>query len=598
VRPLEIVHARLDARPELSPPAASRATLDDVRSRLRALLLSSALLALSLPAAASAAPIPSDFFGVSSPELISRTATERAPVLADQQAAGVRVIRQLFDWSAIEPTKGSFSWTSTDSFMTSTARAGMEVLPVVLYSPTWASSCPSSTAPPPRQCRPASNSDYGAFLVTLIGRYGPDGSFWRSNPTLPKVPVTAWQIWNEPNFPSFWGGTPNAAEYADMLKTVAPLIRAADPHAEIVSAGMPDSLVRTAIRLVPYVNALYAAGVKGTFDDMGLHIYNNTPDLSVGLVEQVRAIMNAGGDNAAPIWVTEWGWASSGAPSRFTLDLAGQAANTDALMGKLVARHAELNVRGLIEYLWRDGTPQSNTTDVWSNHLGMVFDDYTHKPAWDAFRNRAIDTTPPDTIMSGAPLGIVLPGPQSIAFSASEAGSDLDCSLDGAPFSACTSPYSAPTLPLGVHTFSVRATDPYGNVDPTPAVAQWTAAMPPPVYDPRAIQSSASSMAKSLGRLDLRKLAKKKSVALKMLWPGPGLMTIVMRSGGKTMGRGASALGGAGQGSVTVRFTSTGRKLLKRSKRLRVTLSQTFDPSAFGSATLTSSVGFTLKQRR
>src|SRR5919201_4757781 len=197
--------------------------------------------------------------------------------------------------------------------MTGAARAGLEVLPVVLYSPTWASNCPSASAP--KQCPPANDSDFGDFLVTLIKRYGPSGSFWTSNPTVPKLPVTAWQIWNEPNFPSFWGGAPDPAGYAQMLIAVAPTIRAADPHAEIVSAGMPDSLVRTAIRLVPYVTALYADGVKGTFDDMGLHIYNNTPDLAVGLVEQVRSIMSANGDSAVPIWVTEWGWASAGAPS-------------------------------------------------------------------------------------------------------------------------------------------------------------------------------------------------------------------------------------------------------------------------------------------
>jgi hypothetical protein len=73
---------------------------------------------------------------------------------------------------------------------------------------------------------------------------------------------------------------------------------------------------------------------------------------------------------------------------------------------------------------------------------------------------------------------------------------------------------------------------------------------------------------------------------------------VVMKTSGKTLGRGSAALGGAGQGTVSVRFTSTGRKLLKRSKRLRVTLSQTFDPSAFGSATLSSSAGFTLKKSR
>ncbi|MGZ4199306.1 MAG: hypothetical protein ACXVP1_03900, partial [Thermoleophilia bacterium] len=222
---------------------------------------------------ASAAPLPNDFFGVSSPDLIGLTPAQRVPVLADQQAAGVRLLRQLFDWSAIEASKGSYSWDAVDSFMASAATADMEVLPVVLYSPTWASSCPTYSAP--KQCPPLNFADYGAFLVTLIGRYGPNGSFWQSNPGVPKHPVTAWQIWNEPNFPSFWG-TPDAAAYARMLNTVAPLIRAADPHAEIVSAGMPDSLVSTATRLVPYVTALYANGAKGSFDALALHIYDDT----------------------------------------------------------------------------------------------------------------------------------------------------------------------------------------------------------------------------------------------------------------------------------------------------------------------------------
>jgi hypothetical protein len=566
-----------------------------VRSRLRAPLLSSALLALSLPAAASAAPIPSDFFGVSSPDLTGLSQAQAAPILSDQRAAGVRVLRQLFDWAHMEPSKGSYSWSSTDAFVANAARGGMEVLPVMVYSPTWASTCP--TASRPQLCPPTNNTDLGNFVVAAVRRYGPAGTFWSSNPTVPKLPISAWQIWNEPNVTVWWGGAPNAAQYVQMLFTVTPMIKAADPHAEVVTAGMPDNLNRGSIRLADYVSQLYANGVKGTFDTVGVHGYDETPDGSVGLVQQVRSVMNANGDNS-PIWITEVGWGSSGKPYRFTTDLVGQDANFDSLLGQLVARHAELGVRGVIQYLWHDSSPQENVTDSWDKHSGLVFQDYSHKPAWDAFQRRAIDTTPPDTGLTAPPLGTVLPGPQTISFSASEAGSDLDCSLDGAPFSACASPYSVPTLPLGVHTFSVRATDPYGNVDPTPAVAQWTAAVPPPVYDPRAIQASASSMARSLGKLDLRKLARKKSVALKMLWPGPGLMTVVMKSSGKTMGRGASALGGAGQGSVTLRFTSRGRKLLKRSKRLRVTLSQTFDPSAFGSATLTSSAGFTLKKRR
>jgi hypothetical protein len=57
-------------------------------------------------------------------------------------------------------------------------------------------------------------------------------------------------------------------------------------------------------------------------------------------------------------------------------------------------------------------------------------------------------------------------------FSATEPGSTFECSQDGKPFAPCTSPttYKAKK---GKHTFDVRAKDAAGNVDPTPAHAEF-----------------------------------------------------------------------------------------------------------------------------
>jgi hypothetical protein len=55
-----------------------------------------------------------------------------------------------------------------------------------------------------------------------------------------------------------------------------------------------------------------------------------------------------------------------------------------------------------------------------------------------------------------------------------EAGASFACSLDGAAFAACTSPQLYNGLAEGPHTFAVRATDPTGNTDPTPATGAWT----------------------------------------------------------------------------------------------------------------------------
>ena len=59
-------------------------------------------------------------------------------------------------------------------------------------------------------------------------------------------------------------------------------------------------------------------------------------------------------------------------------------------------------------------------------------------------------------------------------FEADEAGSTFECSLDGAAFSACSSPETYLGLGPGARLFETRAIDPAGNVDSTPASYGWT----------------------------------------------------------------------------------------------------------------------------
>jgi hypothetical protein len=76
----------------------------------------------------------------------------------------------------------------------------------------------------------------------------------------------------------------------------------------------------------------------------------------------------------------------------------------------------------------------------------------------------------PDTSIQGSALPLTLVS--------TDAGSTFECDLDGAGFVPCASPYN-PVVAPGTHTLSVRATDPQGNVDPTPATTTFTVAQPP-----------------------------------------------------------------------------------------------------------------------
>src|SRR5438046_2087633 len=108
-----------------------------------------------------------------------------------------------------------------------------------------------------------------------------------------------------------------------------------------------------------------------------------------------------------------------------------------------------------------------------------------------------VDTVPPDTIITATPPALTSSLSASFTFAATEAGSTFQCALDGGGFAPCASPQTYSALASGNHTFQVRATDPAGNTDPTPASFTWTVDTVPPdtiiTATPPALTSSASA---------------------------------------------------------------------------------------------------------
>ena len=86
------------------------------------------------------------------------------------------------------------------------------------------------------------------------------------------------------------------------------------------------------------------------------------------------------------------------------------------------------------------------------------------------------DTGIPDTVITSAPPP--LSGTSAMVyFTGTDTGGSgvvaYECSLDGAAFTSCMSPAIFNGLDDGAHTFSVRASDGVGNVDPSPATYTW-----------------------------------------------------------------------------------------------------------------------------
>jgi hypothetical protein len=86
----------------------------------------------------------------------------------------------------------------------------------------------------------------------------------------------------------------------------------------------------------------------------------------------------------------------------------------------------------------------------------------------------AADTTPPQTKIDKGPSKKTSKPTAKFRFESSEAGSTFECRLDRKPFKRCRSPKSYRHLRPGRHVFKVRATDPAGNTDATPAKRKFT----------------------------------------------------------------------------------------------------------------------------
>jgi subtilisin family serine protease len=86
----------------------------------------------------------------------------------------------------------------------------------------------------------------------------------------------------------------------------------------------------------------------------------------------------------------------------------------------------------------------------------------------------SIDTTAPETIIKTKTKSLTTSTSATFSFSAKGKGNTFACDFDGSGFSSCTSPQTFNGLSLGGHVFQVRATDPAGNTDLTPASFNWT----------------------------------------------------------------------------------------------------------------------------
>jgi hypothetical protein len=309
---------------------------------MRALVLA---VLLSLAAAApTGAAVPRDWLGVMVDGPMSTGGEQYAgewPRMARNGVAGARVG---FYWTQGQPLgPGAVDFTAYDATVLAAAREGIAVLPVVVSTPPWARATPDEPASPPRD--PA---DYASFLTALVGRYGPDGTLWDEHPEIEPQPIRAWQLWNEPNLRIYWSQQPFAEGYVDLLTAARAALKAADPRARAVLAGLPNGW--DALRQI------YREGGRRSFDIAAIHPYTAKPSNVPRFLRAARRVMRRYGDRRKPLWVTELSWPASKGRMDDPIGIAtterGQAVRLARGLSALARDRRSLRLGRVFWYTW------------------------------------------------------------------------------------------------------------------------------------------------------------------------------------------------------------------------------------------------------
>lgn len=309
--------------------------LGQARAWLLAVGLSVVCLAATSPTAKA---LPSDFWGV------SPQATPSVEQFQRLRAGGVDSVRIPISWAATQPlSSAEANFTAPDQLVAGAAAAGLNVLPFVYDAPAWAvpqAHVPGSGARAPKTVPVKTGAERGAwsnFLKLVVARYGPAGSFWAANRSLPETPIRTWQIWNEENF-KYFVVRPSPTDYGKLVNVSYAAIKSVDPGAKLILGGLfarPGEAKRKkkppeAYFATDFLEQMYRStpGIKGKFTGVALHPYTAKYQLLTPEIEEVRTVLKEQHDPNKKLWITEIGWSSEPpdpAHDAFAKGPAGQA---------------------------------------------------------------------------------------------------------------------------------------------------------------------------------------------------------------------------------------------------------------------------------
>jgi hypothetical protein len=286
-------------------------------------------------------------------------------VLTAADTAGVQWAREQFNWDVIESTNNDFNYDAYDAVLAAYQAHDINVLGLLTYSSSWASSNSGSTD---YEAYPPDDTAWADYVGNVAEHYAGQ--------------IDYWEIWNEPNYAGFWTG--DASDYADLLNTAITAIQAANPNAKIVLGGLSGAdydFLSDVLDQIDDLDALAVVAIHPYRTSEGS--YNYAPeDIATGLntlttdIYNIKAVMNRFGLTDTPIWLTEVGWQTG---------TDGVGARTQAEY--LIRLYTQaLAIPDVQKVFWYTLVDTSSDEDISDAQFGLYEDDLTPKTAVSAYQ--------------------------------------------------------------------------------------------------------------------------------------------------------------------------------------------------------------------
>ncbi len=301
--------------------------------------------------------------------------------------AKVDTVRFIVPWGRIERADAAYHWNFMDRRVLAASRAGA-VPTAMLYG---APGRFGPDAPPPTSSLEQLVAWFD-FLDALVQRYGPGGEFIASHPGV--AAVRRWQVWNEPNLTAFWGERrPDPGEYVGLLDASAARIRAIDPRATVIAAGL--SPAARGVDPLVFLGGMYdkweELGREPSFDELALHPYAESVAASRRAVERAISLSKRRLGYSPSITIAEIAWGSGGVAG---IPLSGtpesQAYKLNRAFDLFKRKARAWHLTSVYWYSLRD-LPDDVDGCGFCDFTGLLDADGTPKPAWRAFRQQLAD---------------------------------------------------------------------------------------------------------------------------------------------------------------------------------------------------------------